>query len=291
MSTFLNKFLNGQKATVLFLAISSIISVIGCTSTICQSQDKSLGDNVQAELSAAKATGHTEQQYVYAGNPKPLPSFSYQIRMLTNIGYVVGYCDARKDPAWVGYRLFKVSSLDAPERPSGFRIDRRTSARVSSGAYTKSGYDRGHMAPNYAIAVCYGDKAQRETFLMSNVIPQVPKLNHGIWERLESVEIINYAQEYGEVWVLDGGIYDSTNCLASGVNIPSGCYKIILNEENGTPRVLAFIIPQNIKSNQSLTNFFVSVHDIESKTGLDFFSELPDDIESRLESQVAERLW
>ncbi|MBK8477301.1 MAG: DNA/RNA non-specific endonuclease [Opitutaceae bacterium] len=92
---------------------------------------------------------------------------------LENTGYVVGYSDALNAPVWVAYRMW------GPGAPAGGvaapRLLRRRSAHggaVRPDEYTGSGYDRGHMAPNYAIGTHFGAAAQLETFLMSNVIPQ-----------------------------------------------------------------------------------------------------------------------
>jgi len=272
-------------AIVLIVCVAAL--AIGCVSYIRQYERQA----VKPEQVVPPIKPHVDRRYVYAGNPKPMPSFPYQIHVLTNIGYVVGYCEERKDPVWVGYRLFKVSNLQAPKRPDQFMVDARTRSRVVSADYTGSGYDRGHMAPNYAIAVCYGKDAQLQTFFMSNIIPQRSKLNRGIWNNLEQMEIRKYAQELEEIWVLTGGIFEGTNRLASGVNVPSACYKIIVDELNGSPRILAFIIGQNITGEENFTNFLTSVDKIELKTGFDFLSELPDDIENRVEAQVPERLW
>jgi len=271
-----------------FLVVSVAAVAIGCASYVrqCKAQQP------QAKPEAvAPVQPKTDRRYVYAGNPKPMPSFPYQIHILTNIGYVVGYCEKRKDPVWVAYRLFKVSSLQAPKRPQQFTVDARTSARVASTDYSGSGFDRGHMAPNYAIAVCYGQEAQLETFLMSNIIPQKPSLNRGIWNNLEKMEIRNYAQQLEEIWVLTGGIFEGKEHLASGVDVPSACYKIIVDEQNDKPRILAFIIGQDVNGTENFTNFLTSVDMIEQRTGLDFLADLPDEIENRLEAQVASRLW
>ena len=50
-----------------------------------------------------------------------------------------------------------------------------------------SGYDRGHMAPNYAIDTVFGERAHKQTFLMSNIVPQRPELNQGPWKEIEQV--------------------------------------------------------------------------------------------------------
>ena len=230
--------------------------------------------------------------YCYAGTPKPLPTFQDTINILTNTGYLVGYCEARKDPVWVCYRLFTVSSFRAPPRPQGFTVDMRTRAKVSQHDYVGSGYDRGHMAPNYAIAVCYGGQAQLETFLMSNIIPQRPRLNRQVWERLEQEEIRDYAQRFKQVWVIDGPVFgQEAKRLACGVAVPTACFKIIVEAERGQPKTLAFIMPQTVEGTESPGEFLTNVGEIEKETGLDFFSELPKDAQSRMEAETPARMW
>jgi endonuclease G len=230
--------------------------------------------------------------YYYAGMPRTTASFSDQLTVLTNIGYVVGYSEARKNPSWVCYRLSQVGSLKAPPRPQQFSVDARTGSRVSPADYTGSGYDRGHMAPNYAIAVCYGSVAQLETFRMSNIIPQKPDLNRRVWERLEQEEVKTYAQRFKTVWVIDGPIFDATpSRLRSGVAVPRACYKIIIQEEGGQPRMLALVMPQDATGSEKLGLFLTSVRNIEDETGLDFLNELPREMQDRVETVQAPQMW
>jgi endonuclease G len=224
--------------------------------------------------------------------PRTTASFPDQITVLTNIGYVVGYSESRKNPSWVCYRLSQVGSLQAPPRPQTFSVDTRTGARVSPADYTGSGYDRGHMAPNYAIAVCYGSAAQLETFRMSNIIPQKPNLNRRVWERLEQEEVKTYAQRFKAVWVIDGPIFDATPPrLSSGVAVPKSCYKIIIQEESGQPRLLAFVMPQDVSGGEQASQFLTSVRAIEVETGLDFLNELPQELQDRVETEQAAQMW
>jgi len=271
------------------LVVCVAVLAIQCVSYFQQCQ---VGKPTAPQEQAAPPTKpHADRRYLYAGNPRPLPSFQGQIQILTNKAFLVGYDNARKDPVWTGYRLFKVSNMQAPKRPELFTVDDRTSARVSSTDYTGSGFDRGHSAPSLAIGVCYGQAAQLETFLMSNIVPQRPKFNRGVWNNLEQMEIRKYAQELEEIWVLTGGVFEGTNHLASGIDVPSACYKIILDEVKGKSRVLAFIMGQNINGADDFANYLTSVDMIEQKTGLDFLGDLPDDVEDKLESQVAGRMW
>ena len=230
-------------------------------------------------------------QYCYAGAPRATASFPYQITVLTNTGYLVGYCESRKDPVWVCYRLFKPDHWRAPPRPQKFRTDYRTAARANTHDYSGSGYDRGHMAPHYAIAVCYGSQAQLETFLMSNIIPQRPALNRQVWERLEQSEIRDYAPRYRQIWVIDGPVFNRSGRLRGGEDVPDACYKIIVREEDGQPSILAFIMPQTVRGTEPPSQFLTSVHEIERETCLDFFNRLPPAIEKRLEAKAASGMW
>ncbi len=261
-----------------------------------QSQPLNPAQSLPAEVSTISAATSTSLSYAgkycYAGEPRPTSTFNNPIIVLTNTGYLVGYDDHRKNPAWVCYRLFKVDNLQASPRPQNFSPDPRTITRVRSSDYTGSGYDRGHMAPNYGIAVCYGSKAQLETFLTSNIIPQRPHLNRGIWENLESTEIRVYAQKFNVIWVVDGPVPAiEQKRLKSGIEIPAKCYKIIIREEEGFPKVLAFLMPQDTKNAESPNLFLASVREVEKETGLDFLNELPATIQDKIERTVATTIW
>ena len=234
-------------------------------------------------------SGHCGDRYCYAGLPKT--TSNYPVIVLTNTGYLVGYDERRKDPIWVCYRLFRPDSFQAPPRPQGFTTDYRTTAHANAHDYTGSGYDRGHMAPNYAIAVCYGPKAQLETFLMSNILPQRPALNRQIWERLEQTEIKEYAPRFKQIWIIDGPIFHNRNRLSGGEDVPDACFKIIVREEGGQPSVLAFIMPQSVKGNESAKQYLSSIDEIEKETGLDFFSVMPEELQQRFEAYAARAMW
>jgi endonuclease G len=231
-------------------------------------------------------------ELIYAG----LPIVSGEhgtIKVLKNIGYVSGYSDRAMSPLWVAYRLRhqeKISS--AGERPSGFSVDSRTFAKVNSSDYTRSGFDRGHLAPNYGIALNFGREAQLETFLMSNIIPQTHALNAGPWKELEARAAINYPARFQEVWIVTGPIYSSSGPeIAKGIRVPDSCYKIVIDETDGKVRCLAMVMKQDISPSASLDQYIVTVDEVETLTGIDFFGDLEDQVESKLESTKAERIW
>ena len=126
---------------------------------------------------------------------------------------------------------------------------------------------------------------------MSNIIPQRPHLNRQIWERLKQQEIREYAPRYRQIWVIDGPVFLSHDHLRGGEDIPDACYKIIVREKDGKPSVLAFIMPQTVSGSEPTQQFLTSVHEIEQKTGMDFFAGMPQDLQQRLETGPARGMW
>jgi endonuclease G len=241
--------------------------------------------------SPAVTQNTTTELRIYGGLPSTA-NYGHPVIVLTNIGYLSGYCEAHRNPAWVGFSLNSITVGSTAKRPPKFFTDNRTASRVAHEDYTNSGYDRGHMAPNYAIATRYGNEAQRETFLLSNITPQAPNLNRIWWRLLEEKEANDFAMRLERVWVLTGPVFSGeVKKLRGGVDVPAACYRIILDEENGQPRVLAFIAPQTVTGHEPLTQFLTSVREIERQTGLDFYPELPREVQDRMESAKAERLW
>jgi len=223
---------------------------------------------------------------VYAGYPEGI-----DVTVLGNEGFVVGYSDVFRNPMWVGYRLFDRKGAETHKRPGRFKVDARTKSCVSHDDYTNSGYDRGHMAPNYGINVCYGREGQLDTFYMSNIAPQKPHLNRQIWRLLEEKVAKVYTESFQEIWVITGPIFDQhTEMLDSGVDVPDAFYKIIIDEQAKKPRAMAFIIKQDAKRT-SHKLYLVSIDEVEKQTGLDFFHHLDDKIEDALESKVAKEMW
>lgn len=221
----------------------------------------------------------TPKVITYYGEPK---STNFLI-VLTNKAYIAAYNEERKCAEWVAYRFDGAPKVKAAKRPSRFVVDKRTVSGVSHNDYTRSGYDRGHMAPNSAIGRYYGESAQMETFLMSNVIPQKPNLNQRSWRELESREPEMAGS--GVVWVVTGPVFDKfKEVLPSGIEIPDWCYKIVVFKGTNEVRVISYMFPRDAASGAVPEEFLTTVDEIEKATGLDFFHEMNDEQEKRVES-------
>jgi endonuclease G len=221
------------------------------------------------------------------------PSDNLGLKHLTNIGYSVGYDDSIPSARWSSYRVFKYQDVHLP-RPSSFYVDMRTSAKVSTEEYVRSGYDRGHLTPNYAISVCYGAEAQKETFLLSNIVPQLHALNAGLWKDIEQRIVKRYVERYGEVWVQVGPVYGTNPKMVGRLPVPEEFWMVIseYDHERKGIRAIAYLVPHEEKwRDPELTRYVVSIRQIEKLTGLNFFPKLPMATQDKLEIPVAPRAW
>jgi endonuclease G len=244
--------------------------------------------------SAAGRVATGDKAIVYGGAPRISAGVdAAPLRVLANRAYVVGYSDALGNPLWAAYRVKDLAAIPAaPKRPEKFEMDRRTVARISPEDYTRSGYDRGHMAPNYAIATRYGEEAQRETFLMSNIVPQSHALNAGLWRELELKIATSYPARYAEVWVLTGPVFGAEpKRLRGGVAVPEAFFLIVVDENEGRLRTLSLLVPQDAPTSADPARYLVSIEEIQRRTGLDFLSELDDVSEKQVEQVKPARVW
>ena len=125
---------------------------------------------------------------------------------------------------------------------------------------------------------------------MSNISPQAPDFNRGIWKELET-EVRKWAKKEHKIFVVAGPVFkDNKGTIGvDHVLVPGYFFKIIY-EETSEPKLIAFVFP-NRKSDRPLTDFAVPVDEAEKLTEFDFFSQLPDEIENKLEGRVDLSEW
>lgn len=206
--------------------------------------------------------------------------------ILHRTAFTISYNNDYKTPNWVAWELTRAETEGTEGRKNKFEPDPDLpEPRAEHSDYTHSGYDRGHMAP--AADMKWNKKAMEESFYMSNICPQNRKLNRDDWGDLEE-KCRNWAEKYGKAYIVCGPIYDSKSPKRIGkhkIAVPERFFKAILIYEGKTPIAMGFLF-ENKAHHQNLRNYLVSVDKIEEETGLDFFSKLPDTIESRIESTI-----
>ena len=244
-------------------------------------------------------------QLVWCGTPAPEPEESGDGQvpeslylgipresdlLLARRGFAVGYSEKYRQAIWVSYVLSAEHlALPRVKRAVKFQVDpavRRDP--VHSREYNRTGFDRGHLAP--AADMTYSFETMRNSFYMTNISPQLPGCNRGIWKRLET-QVRRWALKEGELYVITGPIFDRKprRMGRRGIPVPTAFYKVILDL---TPprKMIAFIIP-NDSSRRRLSSFVTTVDAVEELTGCDFFSNIDDAEEDALESVSEFSAW
>ena len=206
-------------------------------------------------------------------------------------GYALGYIEYHEQPAWVIYIMTKAeATTKVAKRTNKFRSDPEIpTGSATTGDYRRSGYDRGHLAP--AADMAFSGQTMADSFFMSNMSPQKPAFNRGIWKDLEAL-VRSFAITERKIVVVTGPILPKKKTVTIGANkvtVPTHYYKVIFDL---TPpqKMIAFILP-NEGSDKLLREFAVSVDAVEKATGLDFFSKLPKEKQKQLESSFSIRAW
>lgn len=203
-------------------------------------------------------------------------------------GFTVGYSEPHRQALWVCH-ILTAEQLAAPKvrRSDRFRADPAVPGiPVAPEEYRGSGFDRGHLAP--AADMSYSAEAMEDSFLMSNISPQRPGCNRGIWADLEA-QVRRWARREGRLMVISGPIFGGDGKIGRGIPVPRSFYKIVFDL---TPplKMIAFIVP-NGSSKKPISAFAVTVDEVEALTGYDFFGGLEDELEKFLESSADYALW
>lgn len=182
------------------------------------------------------------------------------------------------------------ATTKATKRTDRFRSDPKIpTGSATTADYRRSGYDRGHLAP--AADMAFSVQTMTDSFFMSNMSPQKPAFNRGIWKELEAL-VRYFAITEGKIVVVTGPILPKEKTITIGANrvtVPTHYYKVIFDL---TPprKMIGFILP-NEGSNEPLAAFAVTVDAVEKATGLDFFSKVPKEKQERLESTISINAW
>ena len=223
-------------------------------------------------------------------NDLELPLMKGNIPVIKHLGYAFQYSEKHEQAFWVGYELTKKETEKAFERTDEFIPDPAVSTGTATVAdYAKSGYDRGHLAP--AADMGWSQQAMAESFYFSNMSPQEPGFNRGIWKNLEE-QVRTWAKEYDSIYVVTGPVLKDglVQLGPNGVSIPKYYYKVILDNTGDDAKAIGFLMP-NEASKEPLEKFAVSVDQVEQETGIDFFNKLPDSRENAFEKEVCIPCW
>lgn len=185
-------------------------------------------------------------------------------------GYIISYNETCEQANWV-YYVLKPSDLsgDKTKRLNKFRVDdsiKTGTAELKD--YKGSGYDRGHLKPA-GDEPC--DSTQMsETFYMSNMSPQEPSFNRGIWKKLEN-EVRNLALKSDSIIVITGGVLKKglKTIGENNVCVPNHYFKVLYVYKADKLNIICFVIP-NKKSNEELYTYRVNLNILQDFINIEF---------------------
>ena len=215
------------------------------------------------------------------------------------VQYDLSYSDNNHIAHWVAWHLGN-SDLGDAARTNAFAADTSLPSSfttIVTGDYTNSGYDRGHQCPSADRTATTEDN--KATFLMSNMAPQQHGLNAGPWELLETEER-SLVSAGNECYIYSGPIFNNTPHNTIGdknIAVPSSCWKVIvvIPEASGddktridaNTRVICVKMPNiSTVSGHAWREYRVTPAEIETATGLKFFTALPRSVASALRRKV-----
>ena len=211
-------------------------------------------------------------------------------QIVKHLYYTLSYNEKAEQAEWVAYELKKdyIKRSDF-KRPFFIEDPKVLTQSADWRNYKKSGYDKGHLCP--AADMEFDINAYNDTFFTSNISPQNRDFNGGIWNRLEQ-KVRFWAVKYDGLYLVTGGVLkgDLKAIGKEDVLVPKYFYKVLLSSYKGNYKMLAFLMP-NEKSSKPIFNYVVSVDQLESITGIDFFPKLEDSLENSLEKNVDLNSW
>ncbi|WP_259014094.1 DNA/RNA non-specific endonuclease [Emticicia fluvialis] len=250
------------------------------------------------------STNATRDNNLAMGNPGNASTSNDNNYLIIKPQYVLSYSRERSSANWVSWHLSS-AWLGNAERTDHFRADETLPKdwyRVQSADYLNSGFDRGHLCPSGDRNATVADNDA--TFLMTNIVPQAPKLNRGLWADLETY-CRKTTAEGNELYII-AGVHGTAGIGTAGgksftldngkIAVPQNFWKVIVMLPNGQndlsrineqTRIIAVYIPnRQTVLDTKWGEYRLSVDDLEKITGYDFLSNVPARIQAVIEADA-----
>jgi endonuclease G len=187
--------------------------------------------------------------------------------LVCRIAYLLAFNPTTKTPDWVSWTLTPDHAIGCIARTNAFTADQSLGAVSPKPTdYAGSGYDQGHLANDADMS--WDMAVERESFYMSNMSPQLPSVNRGVWKNLESAARAWVYSSKQAHTIIAGNIGGSKTIGASKVVVPDALFKIVINDV--TKKSYAFYFPHKDGLVSDFATYQVTVADIEKVTGLVF---------------------
>lgn len=236
--------------------------------------------------------------------------------------YALEYVAARKHSTWVAFNFDAVNSLNPTKRSNAWEQDDPNidnDVEPTEAMHKSDGYDKGHLVASADRA--FSNVSNKQTFYYANISPQIGNFNQGFWQELEAqVQKWGRSTQQGTLdtlYVTKGGTLnklltnftgtikandgkypttDADGLTPKGLPVPAYYYMALLSVKDGQYHAIGFYVQHSelLPKNPTMDDFMVyavSIDKLEEETGLDFFCNLPDDLEESVESAYDKANW
>ncbi len=246
-----------------------------------------------------KIQGVNDQGHHYRYTMLELPRVSnvttdYYIQKTIDgrINYTVEWCGLKKANRWSAYQLCKADLEKNTQRKNKFYVDPDIPEQYQTtpADYKKSGYHQGHLCPSDDRIS--SQDLNKQTFFLSNIQPQEGGHNTGVWKILEG-KVRNWARQCDTLYVVKAATIDSARFIKtytkSNLIVPKYFFMALLSYKaaTGTYEALGIWSP-HAKGSETQ---YITIEELQHRTGLDFFCNLPDQKEKEVEQKVNESYW
>ena len=244
------------------------------------------------------------QKLLYDLTINGLPAVSVGEQPVFHTAYALSYSEEHEQAKWVAHIIVPDIRNGNEGRTNNFSPDTsihsgsaveadyfvRVPNTDSTFKYVGFGYDRGHLAPSADFR--YSKKALSESYLYSNMAPQVAELNRQRWAEMEDLLRQYVLRNNEQIYIVTGGVLKpGLKKIDRGINkvsIPEYYYKVALDIKNN--RGIGFLMP-NRACEYPVMSYACSIDSIEYLSGLDFFPALPDEQENSIERFTDMAKW
>lgn len=290
------------KKAILFVCLTTC--VLGCN------KDNENINNIAVNSNNTNAN-NTKANKVYGRLEFPQLKDPTQNQILiyktgaNEINFCVEWNNIKRTQRWSCYQLYKSNLRKATKRyytenhQQQYPYDPSLSSQftIKPDPYWGTGYDHGHICPSADRLNSY--EANKQTFYMTNMQPQLHQFNAGVWLEME-----NKVRQWGTqnnysfadtLYVCKGGTIDNASQYSKGnrgIIVPKYFFMAILRVKNNQYNAMGFWVEHTNNTDSNLAKYAVSIQELERRTGIDFFCNLPDARERNIESApVNLNLW
>lgn len=234
-----------------------------------------------------------------------LPALGEDEELVVHSAMALVYSEDHEQARWVAHVVRPEVVDGTVGRSNDFRPDPKIASGSAEEAdyflkqemadgtieYDGFGFDRGHLAPSADFR--WSPTALSESYFYSNMSPQRPDFNRGIWADLEGSLRACLERHAGhQLLVVTGPVLREdlprSERSVNGLSIPESYFKVVVDLQSN--QGIGFVLP-NQGSSSPLTSFVKSISEVEELTGINFFAQLPQPTQSLLEGKVDVEFW